>query len=86
MPRKVRDSNLETRTARARLKVCHKPYFRLIEPGASILDTANSPAAPVRGLCGGTAGPGATSSRTLRQRMVGWLSRTTIQTPTQPPF
>ena len=33
MPRKVRDSNLETRTARARLKVAHKPYFRLIEPG-----------------------------------------------------
>jgi integrase len=33
MPRKVRDANLETRTARARLKVAHKPYFRLIEPG-----------------------------------------------------
>ena len=33
MPRKVRDSALETRTARARLKVQHKPYFRLIEPG-----------------------------------------------------
>jgi len=33
MPRKVRDSNLETRTARSRLKVAHKPYFRLIEPG-----------------------------------------------------
>jgi integrase len=33
MPRKVRDSNLETRTARARLKTRHKPYFRLIEPG-----------------------------------------------------
>src|SRR5436190_3612314 len=33
MPRKVRDSNLETRTARARLKVAHKPYVRLIEPG-----------------------------------------------------
>ena len=33
MPRKVRDSNLENRTARARLKVRHKPYFRLIEPG-----------------------------------------------------
>jgi len=33
MPRKVRDSNLETRTARGRLKVAHKPYFRLIEPG-----------------------------------------------------
>src|SRR5262245_32224786 len=33
MPRKVRDSNLETRTARARLRVAHKPYFRLIEPG-----------------------------------------------------
>jgi integrase len=33
MPRKVRDANLETRTARSRLKVAHKPYFRLIEPG-----------------------------------------------------
>ena len=33
MPRKVRDAQLETRTARSRLKVAHKPYFRLIEPG-----------------------------------------------------
>src|SRR5262245_62431524 len=33
VPRKVRDSSLETRTARARLRVAHKPYFRLIEPG-----------------------------------------------------
>jgi integrase len=33
MPRQVRDSNLETRTARSRLKAQHKPYFRLIEPG-----------------------------------------------------
>jgi integrase len=33
MARKVRDSNLETRTARSRLKTRHKPYFRLIEPG-----------------------------------------------------
>jgi integrase len=33
MPRKVRDANLETRTARSRLKVEHKPYYRLIEPG-----------------------------------------------------
>src|SRR5215468_10812256 len=33
MPRKVRDSALETRTARSRLAVAHKPYFRLIEPG-----------------------------------------------------
>ena len=31
MPR--RDAALETRTARSRLKVAHKPYFRLIEPG-----------------------------------------------------
>src|SRR5579871_6939381 len=36
MPRQVRDSNLETRTARGRLKVQHKPYFRLIEPGLHI--------------------------------------------------
>jgi integrase len=33
MPRKVRDASLETRTARSRLRVQHKPYFRLIEPG-----------------------------------------------------
>jgi integrase len=33
MARKVRDANLETRTARSRLPVRHKPYFRLIEPG-----------------------------------------------------
>ena len=33
MARTVRDLNLETRTARGRLKVAHKPYFRLIEPG-----------------------------------------------------
>jgi len=33
MPRKVRDANLETRTARSRLPVRHKPFFRLIEPG-----------------------------------------------------
>jgi integrase len=33
MPRTVRDSNLETRAARGRLRVRHKPYFRLIEQG-----------------------------------------------------
>lgn len=33
MPRKVRDANLENRTARSRLPVRHKPFFRLIEPG-----------------------------------------------------
>jgi hypothetical protein len=33
MPRKVRDSALETRSARSRLKVRGKPYFRLTEPG-----------------------------------------------------
>jgi integrase len=36
MPRKVRDANLETRNARGRLKVAHKPYFRLIEPGLHV--------------------------------------------------
>jgi integrase len=36
MPRQVRDSNLESRTARSRLKVRHKPYFRLIEPGVHL--------------------------------------------------
>lgn len=33
MARQVRDSSLETRTARSRLRPQHKPYFRLIEPG-----------------------------------------------------
>ena len=33
MPRRVRDASLETRSARARLKVRKQPYFRLIEPG-----------------------------------------------------
>ena len=33
MPRQVRDANLETRAARGRLKVQHKPYYRLMEPG-----------------------------------------------------
>ncbi|MBI3700575.1 MAG: site-specific integrase [Afipia sp.] len=33
MARTVRDTNLETRTARAKLKVRGKPYFRLLEPG-----------------------------------------------------
>jgi integrase len=33
VPRNVRDSNLETRAARARLRVRHKPFFRLIEQG-----------------------------------------------------
>ena len=36
LPRQVRDSSLETRTARSRLKTRHKPYFRLIEPGLHI--------------------------------------------------
>ncbi len=33
MPRQVRDANLESRTARSRLKVAHKPYYRLVERG-----------------------------------------------------
>jgi integrase len=33
MARSVRDSNLETRTARIRLKAGRKPHYRLIEPG-----------------------------------------------------
>ena len=36
MARLVRDSRLETRTARARLKARHKPYFRTIERGLHI--------------------------------------------------
>jgi integrase len=33
MPRQVRDSSLESRAARGRLRVQHKPFYRLIEPG-----------------------------------------------------
>jgi integrase len=33
MPRQVRDASLDSRTARSRLKVAHKPYYRLIERG-----------------------------------------------------
>jgi integrase len=33
MARNVRDANLETRTARTRLKVSGKPYYRAIDPG-----------------------------------------------------
>ena len=33
MARTVRDANLETRTARTRLKVAGKPYYRSIDPG-----------------------------------------------------
>jgi len=33
MPRTVRDANLETRTARTRLKVSGKPYYRSIDAG-----------------------------------------------------
>jgi integrase len=33
MARTVRDANLETRTARARLKSADKPYYRAIDPG-----------------------------------------------------
>ena len=36
MARKVRNSSLETRSARARLKTAHKPYYRLIEPGLHV--------------------------------------------------
>jgi len=54
MPRKVRDSNLETRTTRSRLRAAHKPYFRLIEPGL-LLDIGSSPMAPAHGSRGDTA-------------------------------
>lgn len=36
MPRQVRDASLETRTARSRLRVQHKPYYRLIEAGCHL--------------------------------------------------
>ncbi|HEY4408040.1 MAG TPA: site-specific integrase, partial [Xanthobacteraceae bacterium] len=33
MARTIRDANLESRTARSRLKARGKPYYRTIEPG-----------------------------------------------------
>ena len=33
MPRTVRDTGLENRTARSRLKARNKPYYRALEPG-----------------------------------------------------
>jgi integrase len=36
MPRAIRDTNLETRTARSRLKVAHRPYYRLLAPGLHV--------------------------------------------------
>ncbi|HEX3860455.1 MAG TPA: site-specific integrase [Stellaceae bacterium] len=36
MARTVRDANLETRTARSRLKAASKPYYRAIDPGLHI--------------------------------------------------
>jgi integrase len=36
MARTVRDTNLETRAARGRLKPRHKPYYRLIDPGCHL--------------------------------------------------
>src|SRR2546425_12254913 len=36
MARTVRDTNLETRSARARLKARHKPYWRTIEQGSHL--------------------------------------------------
>src|SRR5580765_3497434 len=33
MAQTVRDSALETRTARSRLAIQHKPYFRALDPG-----------------------------------------------------
>src|ERR1044072_7617518 len=36
MTRTVRESSLETRSARSRLKATAKPYFRMIEPGLHV--------------------------------------------------
>ena len=36
MARTVRDNSLESRTARARLKQRHKPYYRLIDQGCHL--------------------------------------------------
>ena len=63
MARKVRNSSLENRSARARLKTAHKPYYRLIEPGC-MSAIARTPAGLGPGLCAGTPATATTRPRT----------------------
>ncbi len=67
MPRQVRDSALETRTARSRLKTQHKPYFRLIEPGLH-LGFRKLPSGPGTWVLRRYLGGGAYSTENLRTR------------------
>ena len=63
MARSLRDSRLDTREARSRLKPRGKPYWRLDRARAGILATAVSRAAPGRGACGATSAARPTASR-----------------------
>jgi len=65
MPRKVRDSNLETRTARSKLKARAKPYYRLIEPGLH-LGYRNLPSGPGTWIARRYKGEGAYTTENLR--------------------
>jgi integrase len=65
MSRHVRDASLETRSARARLRVAHKPYFRLIEPGLH-LGFRKLPSGPGTWVMRRYLGDGAYSTENLR--------------------
>jgi hypothetical protein len=81
MPRKVRDANLETRTARSRLKVAHKPFFRLIEPGLHI-GYRKLQSGPGLGSSVATAALANTPSAILSRRTAARSSPTTSATRT----
>jgi hypothetical protein len=49
MARTVRDSNLESRTARSRLKARGKPYYRRIDEGVCTSGSGSPPAGPASG-------------------------------------
>ena len=76
MPRQVRNSSLESRAARGRLRVQHKPFYRLIEPGLHL------------GYRKLASGPGTwiarryTASRTCAPPPASWWSRMTTRTRT----
>jgi integrase len=72
MPRQVRDHSLETRTARARLKAQHKPYYRLVEPGLHLgyRRPARGPGAWVMRSYNGAGGYAVENLRTAQGALV----------------
>lgn len=72
MPRKVRDYALETRTARARLRVAHKPYYRMIEPGLH-LGYRKNPSGPGSWVARRYRGAGAYAVENLRTANGGFV-------------